>query len=142
MGSCQVYKIIPDADVALNWTPSAGGTGFNLINEVTPDDDGSYISARRREFPQRTNVRYPICPLRLRVCAASWQFTARARSTAATAIFKSGRFRAASTGLGSDRPITTAYTYWADVFDADPNGGIAWTRLSVNAMNLQINRTV
>jgi hypothetical protein len=51
MGSCQVMKIIPDADVALNWTPSAGATGFNLINEVTPDDDGSYISAPAPGIP-------------------------------------------------------------------------------------------
>jgi hypothetical protein len=53
-----------------------------------------------------------------------------------------GVISAAATGLGSNRPITTAYTYWYDIFDADPNGAAAWTRISFNAINLQLNRTV
>jgi hypothetical protein len=253
MGSCQVLKIIPDADVALNWAPSAGVTGFNLINEVTPDDDGSYISAFaqlpvptngalsataggalgavtyfvRSTFVNATgetlgatetslavgannvlNVAPPPAPpsgatgwnvyvstgagtetkqnggVPISLAAAWVEPTTGlvagaalpgANTTGIPAAYKcslsdlpitvtsvrgvmpihrsrktdggdgniqTGLISAASTGLGANRPITTAYTYWWDVFDADPNGAIAWTRLSVNALNLQLNRTV
>jgi hypothetical protein len=53
-----------------------------------------------------------------------------------------GAISGASTGLGADRPITTAYTYWWDIFDTDPATAAAWSRTSVNAMNLQLNRTL
>jgi hypothetical protein len=142
MGSCQVYKIIPDADVALNWTPSAGGTGFNLINEVTPDDDGSYIAAPAPGIPAAYKCSLSDLPITVTSVRGVMAVHRSRKVDGGDGNIQVGAISGGSTGLGSDRPITTAYTYWADVFDADPNGGIAWTRLSVNAMNLQINRTV
>lgn len=143
MGTCQVYKIIPDADVALNWTPfpAAPATGFDKINEVTPDDDTSYISA---PFPLPAAYKCSMSDLPVTVTSVRAVMPIhRSRKTdGGDGNLQIGVKSAATTGLGLDRPITTAYTYWWDVFDADPNGGIAWTRLSLNAINLQINRTV
>ena len=141
MGLCQVLEIIPNADVSLNWAPSAGLTGFNLINEITPDDDASYISA-----PTPAPAPY-VCSLSdLPVSVTSVRSVMpihRSRKTdSGTGNIQIGAISGATTGLGTDRPITTAYTYWWDIFDADPNIAAAWTRLSVNAMNLQINRTL
>jgi hypothetical protein len=45
------------------------------------------------------------------------------------------------TGLGQDRPITTAQTYWRDVFELDPKTAAPWLPSSVNQAHLQINRT-
>lgn len=142
MGSCQVYKIAPDADVALNWTPNpADGIGFDKINEVTPDDDTRYISA---PFPLPAAYKCSLTDLPVTVTSVRAVMPIhRSRKTdGGDGNVQTGLISAASTGLGANRPITTAYTYWADVFDADPNGGIAWTRLAVNAMQLQLNRTV
>lgn len=142
MGSCQVYKIIPDADVALNWTPfPADGIGFDKINETTPDDDGRYISA---PFPLPAAYKCSLTDLPVTVTSVrAIQPIHRSRKTdGGDGNVQIGVISAASTGLGQNRPITTAYTYWWDVYDADPNGGIAWTRLAVNAMNLQLDRTV
>ncbi len=142
MGSCQVYKIVPDADVALNWTPSpADGIGFDKINEVTPDDDTRYIQA---PFPLPAAYKCGLGDLPVTVTSVRAVLPIhRSRKTdGGDGNLQIGLISAASTGLGADRPITTAYTYWWDVFDADPNGGIAWTRLAVNALNLQLNRTL
>lgn len=141
LGSCQVMKIIPDADVALNWTPSAGVTGYNLINEVTPDDDGSYIAA---PFPIPAAYKCSLSDLPVTVTSVKGVMPIhRSRKTdGGDGNIQVGAISGGSTGLGADRPITTAYTYWWDVFDRDPNGNIAWTRLAVNAMNLQLNRTL
>lgn len=141
MGSCQVLKIIPDADVALNWTPSAGATGYNLINEVTPDDDGSYISA---PFPAPAAYKCSLSDLPITVTSVrSVMPIHRSRKTdGGDGNIQVGVISGASTGLGADRPITTAYTYWWDIFDTDPATAAAWSRASVNAMNLQLNRTL
>lgn len=141
MGSCQVMKIIPDGDVALNWTPSAGTTGYNLINEVTPDDDGTYISA---PYPAPAAYKCSLSDLPVTVTSVRGVMPIhRSRKTdGGDGNIQIGLVSGGTTGLGSNRPITTAYTYWWDVFDADPNGNIAWSRLSTNALNLQLNRTV
>jgi hypothetical protein len=141
MGSCQVLKIIPDADVALNWTPSAGTTGYNLINEVTPDDDGSYISA---PTPAPAAYKCSLSDLPITVTSVRGVMPIhRSRKTdAGDGNIQVGAISGASTGLGADRPITTAYTYWWDIFDTDPATAAAWSRTSVNAMNLQLNRTL
>lgn len=142
MGSCQVYTVLPDADVALNWTPfPADGIGYNKINETTPDDDTRYISA---PFPLPAAYKCSLSDLPATVTSVRAVMPIhRSRKTdGGDGNIQVGVLSAAATGLGTNRPITTAYTYWWDVFDSDPNGGIAWTRLSLNAINLQLNRTV
>jgi hypothetical protein len=42
---------------------------------------------------------------------------------------------------GTDRPITTAFSYWTDVFEEDPDSGAGLTPNSVTAGSFQINRT-
>lgn len=142
MGSCQVYKCTPDSDVALNWTPfPADGIGYNKINENPPDDDNRYISA---PFPLPAAYKCTLTDLPITVTSVRGVMAIhRSRKTdGGDGNIQAGLISGASTGLGADRPITTAYTYWSDVFDADPNGGIAWTRLAVNALNMQLNRTL
>jgi hypothetical protein len=142
MGACQVLKIIPDADVALNWTPSSGVTGFNLINEVTPDDDVNYISAPAPGIPAAYKCSLSDLPATVTSVRGVMPIHRSRKTDGGDGNIQIGAISGASTGLGADRPITTAYTYWWDVFDADPATAAAWTRVSVNAMNLQINRTL
>lgn len=142
LGTCQVVKIIPDADVALNWSPfPADGIGYNKINEVTPDDDSSYISA---PFPIPAAYKCSLSDLPVTVTSVKGVMPIhRSRKTdAGDGNIQIGAISGGSTGLGVDRPVTTTYTYYWDVFDSDPNIAGPWTRLSVNAMNLQINRTL
>lgn len=142
MGSCTVYMLAPDGDVALNWTPfPADGIGYNKINEAVPDDDTKYISA---PFPLPAAYKCSLADLPVTVTSVRAVMPVhRSRKTdGGDGNIQVGLISGASTGLGADRPITTAYTYWNDVFDADPNGGIAWSRAAVNALNMQLNRTV
>lgn len=142
MGSCQVLKIIPDADVALNWTPSSGATGFNLINEVTPDDDVNYIAAPAPGIPAAYKCSLSDLPVTVTSVRGVMPIHRSRKTDGGDGNLQVGAISGASTGLGADRPITTAYTYWWDIFDADPATAAAWTRVSVNAMNLQLNRTL
>jgi hypothetical protein len=142
MGSCQVLKIIPDGDVALNWTPSSGLTGFNLINEVTPDDDANYISAPAPGIPAAYKCSLSDLPVTVTSVRSVMPIHRSRKTDGGDGNIQIGAISGASTGLGTDRPVTTAYTYWWDIFDTDPATAAAWSRISVNAMNLQINRTL
>jgi hypothetical protein len=139
-GSCQVYKIIPDGDVSLNWTPSTGTTGYNLINETTPDDDSGYISA---PVPLPSPAQFSLSDLPANVTTVRGVMTVhRSRKTdGGDGNIQTSVISGANTGNGTDRTITTAYTYWTDMFDLDPGGG-AWTKALVNALKLKLNRTV
>lgn len=142
MGSCQVLKIVPNADISLNWTPNpADGIGFDKINEITPDDDSRYIAA---PFPAPAAYKCGLTDLPVTVTSVRGVMPIhRSRKIdGGDGNIQIGAISGASTGLGADRPITTAYTYWWDLFDTDPATAAAWTRVSVNAMNLQINRTL
>jgi hypothetical protein len=142
MGSCQVLKIIPDADVALNWTPVPGPAGYNMINLVTPADDVNYISAAAPGIPAAYKCSLSDLPVTVTSVRAIMPVHRSRKTDGGDGNIQIGAISGASTGLGADRPITTAYTYWYDVFDADPNGNVAWSRVSVNNLNLQINRTL
>jgi hypothetical protein len=140
MGSCQVYKIQPDSDVSLNWTPSTGTTGFNLINDTTPSDDTGYISA---PTPAPSPAQFTLTDLPTNVTSVKGVMVIhRSRKTdGGDGSLQTSLISGVNTGNGSNRTITTAYTYWWDVFDQDPSG-TNWSKTLVNALKLQLNRTV
>lgn len=43
---------------------------------------------------------------------------------------------------GTDRQITTTFTYWYDISEVDPATGTAWTPTSFDAAEIEIDRTV
>lgn len=140
LGSCQVLKCTPSSDTSLGWTPSTGTTGFNLINETTPDDDGTYISA---PFPLPSASQFQLTDLPVNVTTVkAVQLMHRSKKTdGGDGNLQVTAVSGANTALGADRPITTAYTYMWDVFDLDPSGS-AWSRTLVNALQLKLNRTL
>jgi hypothetical protein len=42
---------------------------------------------------------------------------------------------------GADRPMTTAYALYNDVFETDPATGLPWTIPGANAMAVKLTRT-
>lgn len=140
MGSCQVYKIIPQSDVSLGWTPNTGTTGYNLINETSPDDDTGYINA---PYPVPSPSTFNMTDLPVNVTSVRGvQVIHRSKKTdggdgnVQTRVITTG-----GNSDGSDRTISTAYTYWSDVFDAAP-GATNWNKTLVDGMTLRINRTL
>lgn len=140
LGSVQVRSMIPDADVSFNWTASTGATGYNLIDESPPNDDTDYIAA---DITPPAASTFSVSDLPADVTSIKGLITVvRAKKTdGGDGTLQNGLVSGASTGLGSDRYITTAYTYWADVFELDPNTAAAWTLSAANAVNLQVDRT-
>jgi hypothetical protein len=140
MGSCQVLKLLPTGDISLGWTPSSGTTGYNLINDTTPDDDTNYISAA---FPAPSPSTFSLSDLPVNVSTVRGvQLMHRSKKTdGGDGNIQVTAVSGANNGLGVDRPITTAYTYMWDIYNLDPSGS-AWSRTLVNALQMKLNRTL
>lgn len=141
MGSIQVRELIPDGDTAFNWLTSSGSTGWNLLDEAPPNDDTDYVYA---VDPPPAASRFSLSNLPTDVTSVRGIYAVvRSRKTdGGDGNLQVGLLSGASTVLGANRPITTAYTYWNDVFETDPATGAPWLPSAVNAVQLQINRTL
>jgi len=129
-----------DSDVSFNWTPSTGTTGFNLINEDSPND-ANYISAAD---PPPAASTFGLENVPADVTAIFGVVTvARMRKTDGGDCFvQMSMVTGVAEDLGADRPITTAFTYWWDVSELDPTTSAPYTPTGFNAANLRINRTL
>lgn len=139
LGAVQVYDLYPDGDSSFNWTASTGSTGYNLIDEA-PSNDADYIYAD--DTPPAASL-FTMNDLPEDVSSIRGIKTyARMRKTdggdgwAQISMVSNG-----TAGNGTDRPVTTAFTYWSDIFELDPDTSANWTRSGVNAALLQINTT-
>jgi hypothetical protein len=139
LGPCSVLDLLPTSDVSLTWTPSSGTTGFNRINIIPPTDDASYISAAS---VLTSTFNFADLPANVSSVKALIVDTRPRKTDGGDGSVQAGLKSGATTGSGADRPITTAYTYYEDVFETDPATGAAWTPTAVNAAQLSLKRTV
>ena len=139
MGDCQIVSLIPDGDDTLNWTPSTGSTGYDLINETTPDDT-DYIAAD--STPPAESI-FTLSDLDPEVVTVKglMTFVRALKTDGGTANLQVSLVSGVDEDAGSDRPITVTATTWSDISETDPATAASWTPLSVNAAKLKIDRT-
>lgn len=140
MGSIGVYELIPNGDTSLTWSLSSGSTGFSLIDEAPPvDSDYIYASdpAPAADKMSLTNLPPDVTSVRGLITVVR-----SLKTDGGDGNLQIGMVSGASTALGSDRPITTAATYWQDVFEVDPATSAAWTPVAVDAVEIQFDRTL
>jgi len=139
LGSVSVIDIDTNADTSLTWTPSTGTVGWSILDNNPPLDDAAYISAATAlsntfglgNLPaDTTSVRGLVLINRTK------------KIDGGDGNVQMGIISGASTGLGTDRPITTAYTYWRDIMEADPATGAQFTPSAFNAASFKLARTV
>jgi len=143
LGSVVVYALRPESDVDLNWIPSVGVAGYPILAQ-SPPDNAEYITA---ENPPPAPYVCTITDLPPDVTSVKGivAWVRAAKSDGGDATIQTGIISdpdgTPDTALGEDRPITTAQTYWRDVFEEDPKTDAPWLPSAVNDANLQLNRT-
>lgn len=145
LGTVIVALLTPNADVALNWTPTpAGHTGSSILANIPPQDGVQYIDAPNPPPAAFVCAMSDLTPDVTSVKAIMTMVRAQ-KTDGGDASLQSGiissPLAAPATVLGANRPITVGQTYWMDVFEVDPKTGAAWLPSAVNAANFQLNRT-
>lgn len=141
LGSVSVLGMTTASDVSLGWTPSTGATGWNLLNLSPPNDGVDYLTA---PYPPPAPSTFTLTDLPMNVTSVRGMIAqTRARKVdGGDGNLQSSLVSAGSTVDGSDRPITSAFTYYEDVFEVDPHTAAPWTPAAADAAELKINRTV
>lgn len=130
-------------DISLNWTPSSGTTGWQILDNVPPVD-ATYISAADPPPSPYVGSLGPM-PDDVTSVKALVTYVRAAKSDGGDGSLQVGLISDPSgtpaTVLGADRPITISQTYWRDVFETDPKTSAAWTPAAADLAQIQIDRT-
>lgn len=140
-GPVTVYRRPVNADVSSGWSRTSGSTDYGLLDE-TPPDDADYIFA----------------PDTLPAASIMGMQDLPAEVVAIRTIFMVGRMQKSDGGDckvqmglspdgvtwddGTDRAITTAFTYWYDPSAINPDTGLPWTPIDFNNAEIRVNRTL
>lgn len=133
IGPAKVTLQKPASDGAVvNWTPSSGVTHFNLVNEVPPDGDTSYVSTATAGTQDLYNFQpLPAAPqtiFTVQVSLYARKDDAAARSIAT--LVRSGGL----VFVGATQTVSSTYSdFYTQIYDQDPNTAAAWTFAGFNA---------
>jgi hypothetical protein len=141
LGSVSIVKLVPDGDVALNWAPSTGSTGWNLLDNSPPLDATQYISADNAP-PDAYVCSLTNLPPDITSVRGVMSIHRSRKIDGGDGNIQVSVVSGTDEQAGADRPITPAFTYWFDIFEEDPATSAPWTPTAVDAMNLKIDRTV
>lgn len=141
LGSCVIYPLVEESDVNTNWASSTGTTLCDLINESGPPDDTDYIVADDA-LPPAYVATLSDLPADVTSVKGIMSIVRAKKTDGGDGNLQMGFVSAMNTDLGSDRPITAAFTYWRDFSEEDPDTNQPWLPSAVNDMNLQFDRTI
>lgn len=143
IGDRRVITLFPNANtVQADWTAVGAATGYEAIDEASPDGDTSYITAGIPGSPGPISE-FGIQNLPAGISAISAVVVVEmARKTeAGPANTQWSVISGASETAGLDKPMTEIYTYRADVFETDPASAAPFTPSEVDGLLIKVERT-
>lgn len=129
-----------DGDASVMWTPSAGLTNFENLDETLIDSADFVSSLTLNDVDEYTVSNLTLNPtiideVSVVVCAAKDGVDARA--------IKFGLSSSAQVDESADQYLPGAdYSIWRHPVPLDPNGGIPWTATTVNSLRARIKVSV
>lgn len=146
-GDRRVRTFFPAADTAAaDWSLFGAANGYACIDEVTPDEDTTYIEAAPlvgsppTELVSEFGMEDP--PATIGAISAV-QTIVRARKTeAGDCSIQVSALSGSSASDGTERAITEQYTYWSDIHELNPDTGTPWNESTLTSAKLRITRTL
>lgn len=141
LGTVQVLGRTTISDVLTGWTPSHGALQYPLLANSPPVDATDYLSAPN---PPPGPSSFGLTQLPTDVTSVKALITqCRVRNTdGGDGNFQSSIVSGTDTSDGDDRPMTSAFVYYEDVHELDPDTSAPFTPAAANAAKLKINRTL
>lgn len=140
IGTCSVFRLNPSADVSSGWTPSTGSTFYDLLDKPSASNDTTYISADDSP-PAATVLEFEDLPADIVGVRALMPYVRMRKSDAGDATVQMTLTSNGSDDAGADRTVTTAFSYYFDISELDPDTGTAWSPTSVNDATITLDRT-
>jgi len=141
LGDRRVLTIFPNAnDPSFADYTSTGGDGFDTIAEEDPNDDTSFIDFDPN-VGDAGQFDLEDVPESLSSIAGVQTYTRMKKLESGEANIQVSLENQGSLANGVDRPITTSYAYWQDMFEINPRLGVPWTPVEFNAAKVRFTRT-
>lgn len=139
IGQCRVTTLYSTADTAQSdWTRNTGSDDYAAIDDNPPDADTTYISSNvlndvsEFEFPdtppETDNIKAIYIPVMAKLADAG------------VGDIQVSMVSGVEVALGPEQTLTTAYTYWPNVFERDPDTDAPWTKSGVEAALVRIEK--
>ncbi len=141
IGDKRVGLLMPADDTAIaDWSLVGALTGAAAISEVPQDGDASYITTTAVD--DKSEFSLDDITGDIGAIAAVMTHSLQKKSVAGICNTQIGLASGAALAVGEDRPLTEAYTYYADVFEEDPSTSLPWTKAGINAAKVNVKRTL
>lgn len=140
LGDCRVDTLYPTSDGNYSqFTPSTGSSHFALVDETAPNttdyNDGATVGDRDSYGMGNLTALTSQTIYGVQVNAAILKDDAGAKS-ASTFVRSNG-----TNGDGASAALGTSQVYVSQVYETNPDGSVAWTEASVNAMEAGVKVT-
>jgi hypothetical protein len=132
LGNVKVVPLFPSGDTAtLQWTPSAAGTHYTLVNETKDDDDTSYV--QDATSGQVDLWSYQSAPALGAIVGIQVNTTCRDTDANNFSLITRVVSGATVSNDSAQAVNTTSYVSKKRVVETDPNTGGAWGASGLNA---------
>lgn len=140
IGPVRISTIYPTGNTAeADWSVNTG-SAYAAIDDTVPDGDTTYIMANTAGMVSEFSISG--LPSEVEQVAAVYVPAMSRLAGAGVGNLQVSLVSDGNVAAGVDRTITATYTYWGDVFPLDPDGNISWTKTSIEASLLRVEKTV
>lgn len=141
LGPVRVYTVFPDSTLSpTDWTPTGAATVSGAIDDPVPDGDDSYASAG--DSGDIFRVVLPTLPSDIGLVNAVQVNNMSRISEAGSAVIQVSVESGVDVDSGDEHILTTAYSYRSDVFQANPDGDVPWTRSTVQNAVIKVEKVI
>lgn len=140
-GPVTVYRRKVVADVSSGWSRTSGATDYGLLDESPPNDAGYIFADVTLPAPsimELQDLPADVVAIRSLMVVGRQQKSDGGDCKTQMSVSPDG----VAWDDGADRAITTAFTYWWDVSELDPDTGLPWSPLAFNDAVIKVNRTL
>ena len=144
IGDRRVLTLFPNANTAeADWTAVGAATGYECIDEASPDGDTTYISAGIPGSPATiSEFGFQNLPAGISSISGVVIVEMARKTEAGPANTQWSIISGASETAGADKPMTEIYTYRQDVFETDPASAAPFTPSEVDGLLGKVERTM
>ncbi len=132
----RIASLHPDSDVSTEFTPSAGGDNYLLVDDQAQDGDTTYVES---DVPTERDM-YTVDDLGTTPLAinAVQLVSYSKKDDGGAGSISHVVFEGSTTTLNSSQNLLTTYAYYTDIHETNPDTGLEWTESEIDAMNIGI----